>query len=210
MNPFFQKGEKILFVGDSVTQCGRSDDGTDLGQGYPQKIAQIYDALFPESGVTFLNRAYYGDSTQQMLSRYQEAVKPECPDFISIMIGINDTWQRFYSGVAVSCEEMQKNLREYLCRLRSDFPLIKIMILEPVLLPSDPKKRCFREDLDPKIEVIRDLAAQYADFFLPADGLLHAQMLHTPAKELSADGVHLLAKGHAVLAYSWLKHLHII
>lgn len=211
MNPFFKKGARVLFTGDSVTDCDRDrGDEASLGNGYPQKVAGIYAALFPDQGVTFLNRAVSGDTTEQMLSRYDTNLKAVAPDFVSIMIGVNDTWRRFDSGISTTPEQTQANLEEYLQRIRQDFPQVGILLMEPLLLPSDPQKRCFRADLDPKIEKIRDLAVKYADYYIPTDGLLHAASVKIPAQELSADGVHPLEKGHAVIARIWLKCLGIL
>lgn len=211
MNPFFKKGTKILFMGDSVTDCDRDrSDPYGLGNGYPKKVVEIYNSLYPDSGVVFQNRAISGDTTARMLARYDEDLKALAPDFISIMIGVNDTWRHFDNGVYTPPEVTEANLEEYLQRIRRDFPEAKVMLMEPLLLPSDPQKLCFREDLDPKIAKIRALGIKYADYFLPTDGLINAAAVTTPATELSADGVHPLEKGHAVIAYHWLKCLHII
>ena len=57
MKPFFSKNSTVLFYGDSITDVGRNrEDFYGLGNGYPVKAASIYQTLFPEQKVTFLNR----------------------------------------------------------------------------------------------------------------------------------------------------------
>jgi hypothetical protein len=52
-------GMKILFQGDSITDCKRSRDSPDvlpLGTGYPFMIASRLAARHPELGLAFTNR----------------------------------------------------------------------------------------------------------------------------------------------------------
>lgn len=54
----------------------------------------------------------------------------------------------------------------------------KIIILEQFLIPV-PDKEFFHVDLDPKIQITRKLAREYADVFIPLDGLFAALALVT-------------------------------
>ena len=65
-----------------------------------------------------------------------------------------------------------------------------LLLLEPFLLHADPAKECFREDLDPKILAARRVARDYADMFLPLDGLLAAASVIEEPSHWSGDGVH--------------------
>lgn len=212
MYSFFKEGSVILFQGDSVTDCGRDrTQREELGNGYPKKIADIWHTLFGE-GVTFLNRGVSGDTTAMMLARYEQDVLALRPDFISILIGINDTWRRYDSGTPTSADAFEGNYRAFLQNIRRDLPQAKILMMEPFLLPSDPGKAVFREDLDPKLARVRKLAAEFADYFLPLDGYLNAQAAagEREASGISADGVHPVSFGHSLIAEAWLKQLHIL
>ncbi|MCI8622498.1 MAG: SGNH/GDSL hydrolase family protein [Provencibacterium sp.] len=212
MRSFFKAGSVVLFQGDSVTDCGRDRTQREgLGNGYPLKIADIWRTLFGE-GVTFLNRGVSGDTTEMMLARYEEDVRALQPDFISILIGINDTWRRYDSDRITPVEAFEKNYRGFLSRIRRDQPEAKIFMMEPFLLPSDPNKSVFREDLDPKLCCVRKLAEEFADYFLPLDGLLNAKAItgEGGAAAISADGVHPLSFGHSLIAEAWLKELGIL
>ncbi|MCI8443055.1 MAG: SGNH/GDSL hydrolase family protein [Provencibacterium sp.] len=212
MRSFFKDGSVVLFQGDSVTDCGRDRTQHEgLGDGYPQKIASIWRTLFGE-GVTFLNRGVSGDTTAMMLARYEQDVRALQPDFISILIGINDTWRRYDSNTPTSEETFEKNYRTFLENIRRDLPKTKILMIEPFLLPSDPAKAVFREDLDPKLIRVRKLAAEFADYFLPMDGFLNAQAAagERGACDISQDGVHPVSYGHSLIAHYWLKELQIL
>lgn len=212
MRSFFKKGSVVLFQGDSVTDCGRDRTQREgLGNGYPQKIASIWRTLFGE-GVTFLNRGVSGDTTEMMLARYEQDVRELQPDFISILIGINDTWRRYDSDRPTSADRFEENYRAFLTNIRRDLRETKILMLEPFLLPSDPQKAVFREDLDPKLIRVRKLAAEFADYFLPMDGFLNAQAAtgEGGAAAISEDGVHPVSYGHSLIAGAWLKELQIL
>ena len=212
MQTFFREGSVVLFQGDSVTDCGRDRTQAEgLGDGYPKKIADIWHTLFGE-GVTFLNRGVSGDTTAMMLARYEQDVRALRPDFVSILIGINDTWRRYDSDRPTSADAFEENYRTFLQNIRRDLPQTKILMMEPFLLPSDPNKEIFREDLDPKLLRVRRLAAEFADYFLPLDGYLNAQAAcqECGAGGISADGVHPVSFGHSLIAGAWLRELGIL
>ena len=204
-------GKKVLFQGDSITDCGRERGTDDLGAGYPARVAQVYRSLYPESGTVFLNRGVSGDRSRDLLERYEEDFLAVKPDFISILIGINDTWRRYDSADPTGTEQYESNYRRLLEQLHRDLPQAKIMVIEPFLIPTDPQKECWHEDLDPKIRAARRMAGEYADYFLPMDGLF-AGLLAEGARpeELSEDGVHPAPAGHAAIAKEYLKLLGLI
>ena len=201
-------GERVLFQGDSITDCGRIRETDDLGAGYPEKVARMYRCLYPGSGTQFINRGVSGNRSCDLLKRYEEDFLAVRPDFISVLIGINDTWRGYDSADPTSAEQYESNYRTLLERLRRDLPQAKLMIIEPFLIPTDPEKECWHTDLDPKIQAARRLAREYADYFLPMDGLFQSRIVGgaSPA-ELSEDGVHPTEAGHAVIAQAYLRLL---
>jgi lysophospholipase L1-like esterase len=210
-------GKRVLFQGDSVTDCGRdredfpNRDGSLLGYGYPAKIAALYGILFPETETVFLNRGISGNRTGDLLERYERDFRDIKPDLISILIGINDVWRRYDRDDPTSPEGFEQNYRTLLERLKGDLPGVKILIMEPFLLHPLPDRRQWHEDLDPKIQVVRKLAGEFADYFLPTDGILARYAAEgIPEGSIAADGVHPTPAGHGILAYEWLRCLEII
>ena len=60
-------------------------------------------------------------------------------------------------------------------------------------------------DLDPKIQIVRKLAREYADAYLPIDGLLAAAYLGTEPTVYAADGVHPTEEGARFIADYYLE-----
>ncbi|MDR1637400.1 MAG: SGNH/GDSL hydrolase family protein [Treponema sp.] len=212
MKKIFTKGTIILFQGDSVTDCHRvREDENSLGEGYPAKIAGLWEALFPESGVRFINRGISGNRTGDLLDRYRNDFAALKPDLISILIGINDTWRRYDRNDPTTTEKFEQNYRRLLENLKRDLPSASIVLMEPFLLDTDPAKRLWREDLDPKIQAVRNLAREFAGVFIPLDGILASYAVAgIKDPELSADGVHPSPQGHGVIAGEWLKALGVL
>jgi len=213
MKQFFQPGQTVLFQGDSVTDSGRiREDAHSLSEGYPGRVADIYNALFPNNEITFYNRGNFGNRSSDLLARYEADFKALKPDFLSILIGINDVWRRYDENDPTSAQQYEKNYRTLLTQVRNDFPKIKIMMIDPFLLKTTPEKFCWREEVDSKIQVVRTLATEFADYYLPLDSILNTLCctnLYTPA-QLSTDSVHPTYTGHGVIAYQYLKALDII
>lgn len=211
MNSFFKKGQTVLFQGDSITDCGRvREDITNLGAGYPDKIADVYKKLYAENDITFVNKGVSGDRVKDILARYDEDVLAIKPDFISILIGINDVWRRYDNNDPTSVEDFEKSYETLLEKIVKDFPNIKIMIIEPFLLHGTEEKECWHEDLDPKIQVVRKLAMKYADYFLPGDGIMAREACEYGPEALAGDGVHPTDLGHSILAKEYMNLLGII
>jgi len=63
----------------------------------------------------------------------------------------------------------------------------------------------WREDLEPKIAITRQLAQDYKAICLPLDGIFSRAAALRPASFWLRDGVHPTSAGHALIAQSWLK-----
>lgn len=209
MKEFFNKGQVVLFQGDSVTDCGRDrEDITSLSYGYPGIIAKTYNLYFPDNEVTFINKGISGNRVKDVLNRYEEDIKEIHPDFISILIGINDTWRKYDSNDPTTPEEFEATYRKLLNLIKTDLPDCKIMIIEPFVLNSLPDRALWREDLDPKIQVVRKLAKEYADYYVPLDGILaKVEVEQYSCEQLASDGVHPSHLGHGIIAQEYIKAL---
>lgn len=209
MKSILTKGQTLLFQGDSITDCNRDrDDIGSLSGGYPGMVAKMYNLLFPDNEVTFINKGISGNRVIDLLERYDEDFKELNPDFISILIGINDTWRRYDANDPTSRESFMNSYRELLSKIKADMPNTKIMIVEPFVLYSLEDRKAWREDLDPKIDVVRELAKEYADYYLPLDGILaKAAVEEYTSEEIAEDGVHPSQKGHSIIAREYMKVL---
>ncbi|MEG0770324.1 MAG: GDSL-type esterase/lipase family protein [Clostridia bacterium] len=212
MNKFFKDGQTVLFQGDSITDTGRDrEDITSLGNGYPKYVKAIYDGMFPYNKVNFINKGIANDGLSHLLSRYDTDFKEINPDFISILIGINDVNPKCDANSLADVKPFYEKYELLLTKIKKDMPNAPIMIIEPFLVMTDPKYFYWHNDLDPKIQAIRALAKKYADYYLPLDGILTSYTFKGySADDLTGDGVHPSPTGAAIIANEYLKTLNII
>ena len=201
-----ENGQKILFIGDSVTDCGRttSENINFLGHGYPIFIASLLGAEMPETELTFVNTGISGNRVCDLKNRWQQDVIDHKPDVVSILIGINDVWRRYDSNSPTPAEVFEQDYRAILEKTISDLPGVQIVMMEPFLLPIPEDRRMWREDLDVKLQVIRDLAVEFADVLVSLDGIFAAAAVKREKSFWTPDGVHPAAPGHALIAESWI------
>jgi acyl-CoA thioesterase I len=205
MTPLIEDNAVVLFQGDSITDAGRSSvDDADLGFGYAATAAAWFSALYPQKRVTFLNRGISGNRVKDLRARWQ----PDClnlkPAWVSIMIGVNDTWRRYDSGDSTSTEAYERDYRAILEAVRDSLHA-RLIILEPFLLPVPPDRAAWRVDLDPKIAVARALAREFDAIYVPLDGLFAAAATRREPAFWLPDGVHPTPAGHAFIAQAWLR-----
>ena len=180
---------KIFFQGDSITDAGRDySDPHNLGAGYPKYAAAEIKKAFPDREFEFLDLGISGNEVNHLLSRLEKDFIDIDADIISVLIGINDVWHHAGEEHWMSNELFEEQYRTLLTALK-ERTHAKIMIMEPFLIPVEDKKR-FREDLAPKIEIIRKLAREFADVYLPTDGLLASAFIGKEPTDFAADGVH--------------------
>jgi len=190
----------VLFIGDSVTDCGRRDDpDRNLGHGYVRLVDEAF--LAGGTPATVVNRGVGGDRVRDLAARWEKDALAVAPTLISVMVGVNDTWRRYDDNDPTSAERFEADYRDILSRLpgRDEMALV---LMEPFLLPVTPAKAKWRDDLDPKIAVVRALAAEFGAVLVPTDEYLNG--LDLPAAEIAADGVHPTELGHQLIARLWL------
>jgi acyl-CoA thioesterase-1 len=190
----------VLFIGDSVTDCGRRDDpDRGLGHGY----VRLIDEAFAAGGTpaTVVNRGISGNRVRDLRARWQRDALDVRPMLTSVLIGVNDMWRRYDDNDPTTAEAFEADYRAILDALPSRDEMALVLV-EPFLLPVTETKRGWREDLEPKIAVVRALAEEYGAVLVPADEHLNA--LDIPPAEIAADGVHPTELGHELLAKLWL------
>ncbi|RED87559.1 SGNH/GDSL hydrolase family protein [Cohnella phaseoli] len=200
-----KQGDIVLFQGDSITDAGRDrSNGADLGRGYALMAAGWFNALFPELGAKFLNRGISGNRVKDLQARWQQDCVDLQPDWVSIYIGINDCWRRYDREDPTSVETFAAGYRDLLERT-SQMTKAKIVMLEPFVLPVPEDRKQWREDLDPKINIVRELAREFGAHLVPLDGLFAQASTKASSADWAPDGVHPSPAGHALIARAWLQ-----
>ncbi|QQZ59432.1 SGNH/GDSL hydrolase family protein [Paenibacillus sonchi] len=201
----FQENDIILFQGDSITDWGRNyEDPSSLGVGYALMVAARLGLLYPEKKLTFINRGISGNRAADLQRRWDKDCLELKPTVVSIYIGINDTWRRFDSGEETTAAQFEASYRDIIERtLRATNA--KLILVEPFVLPVSEDRKGWRQDLDPKIHVVRELAREYGALLVPLDGLFAAASMKADSAFWAPDGVHPSPAGHALITDAWLK-----
>ena len=179
----------LVFQGDSITDAGRDKRNYHhMGNGYPKYAAELIAAAHPEIEFDFINFGISGNRTDQLFDRiYPDGIAFQ-PDIISILIGINDIWHR-KNNIFTTDEQIETNYRAILTLLREKTNA-KIVILAPYVL--DAASNCYlADDLKAVLPIIRKLANEFADVYVPLDEIFEEAMKTQPEPlYYSGDGVH--------------------
>ncbi|MBC2594727.1 SGNH/GDSL hydrolase family protein [Ruficoccus amylovorans] len=204
MSLIFKADQTILFQGDSITDCARDrEDHAGMGNGYASLAAAWLNAARPELNLTLLNRGISGNRAIDLSDRWQKDCLDLKPDWVSILIGVNDTWRRFDSNDPTSTEDYTRHYRDILTR--SAAAGMGLIVCEPFLLPVPEDRKAWREDLDPRIHAARELAREFKAIYVPFDGVFAAASTQRPCEFWAPDGVHPTTAGHALMARHWLR-----
>ena len=91
----FERGQRIVFIGDSITDCGRRDVFAPYGNGYVSLVRAFVTARYPERRLRWENRGIGGNTTRDLLARWDDDAIALRPDWLSVKIGINDVWRKY-------------------------------------------------------------------------------------------------------------------
>jgi lysophospholipase L1-like esterase len=200
----FKQNDLILFTGDSITDCGRDrNDVASLGTGYASMIAGRLQRDFPELYLNFRNTGISGDRTCDLLDRWDEDCIGIKPDWVSILAGINNTWRRYDADDHTPDVRFEEEYRRLLQRVKDETDA-RIIMCSPFLLHIDASVEGMREDLNPKIAIIKNLAVEFGAVWVDFDAaFVAAEQRHIPSY-WAGDGVHPSDAGHALMAETWL------
>ncbi len=198
-------GSTVMFTGDSITDCQHLEIEQPLGWGYPLRVAGEWGLRHPDRPVAWHNTGIAGNKVMDLEPRWQRDVLDVHPDVVSILVGINDVGWHSYApdGYVIPVEDYAAGYDRLLAPLADAGA--QLILIEPFLLPLNDDQRAQREDLDPKIQAVRELAHRYRAHLLAADGLFAGLAATTGPQYWAADGVHPTPAGHAALADAWLR-----
>ena len=92
----------IAFLGDSVTQgcfeCYFDENNTiqtvfDAKSGYPTRVKEILNILYPSVQINVINSGISGDSAPNGSNRFERDIAPFNPDLVVVSFGLNDGCQ---------------------------------------------------------------------------------------------------------------------
>jgi lysophospholipase L1-like esterase len=201
----FAPGQKILFIGDSITDCDRRGAAAPYGTGYMRLVRDLLSARYSEYGLTFVNRGVSGDTTRDLAARWERDVIAVRPDWLAVLIGINDVWRAFGGNPceAVPLGEYTATLRRLLDRTRAATDA-RLILMEPYMIEPD-RAQPMRRQMDAYGAAVRQLAADYQAVLVPTQAAFDAALQQTTPAAWADDQIHPNGPGHAVIALAFLR-----
>lgn len=202
----FTKPTTLLFVGDSITDCGRNREsgGIDLGAGYVLQVQALLGAHHPEAKIRFLNKGISGNRVTDLEARWEDGVLAHKPDWVSVMIGINDVWRQFDKPLVeqVSLEAYSEKLEALIQRT---LPQVEGMIvMSPFFLETNVEEP-MRAMMDSYGAAARAIAERNGLRFVDVQAAFDAWLVHNHTLQLCGDRVHPNAVGHNIIASAFLN-----
>lgn len=208
----FEDFDRVVFAGDSVTDAGSflpvgEGLADSLGRGYVRKIENLIGALYPNIFVRVTNSGVGGNTSRDLLARFQRDVLDLKPDWVSICIGINDVWRQYdcpaMRDYHVYPEEYEENLRQMLSMLEGRIK--GVFLMTPFYIETNKQDR-MRKRVDEYCAICKKLAEEYNCTFVDLQGRFDNYLTHKQyAGYVSVDRVHPNEIGATIIAHEFLK-----
>ena len=192
----------IIFLGDSITDAGRKNSPNQLGYGYVNILSESIKGS--EGKWSIVNRGVDGYITERVARCLHHDCIPLRPDYVSILVGINDigmiacsksSWQdKLYL-----LEDSIRSYHEMLFDLSRETSA-KVITLEPFVFPKDDKYQDWIPWQKKMSKNIHKLAKNYGAHFIPTQEPLNRKIEELGYEAVTTDGIHLTPLGHQLLA----------
>jgi len=190
------KGQKIAFLGDSITQAGARPNG------YCELVIRTLNAQSLE--VTPRYAGISGHKSNQMLARLEKDVLSHKPDWMTLSCGVNDVW---HGDRGVALEPYKNNITAIVDRAQAAG--VKVMILTSTMIRED-QANDLNQRLAPYNAFLKNLAKEKKCLFADLNADMQEALKHFPedspkGKQLTSDGVHMNPLGNYMMAKGVLK-----
>ena len=205
----------IVFQGDSITDAGRDrEKNVSTGRGYATLVKAQLSAEEPYQ-YQFYNRGISGNRVVDLYARIKIDMINLKPDYMSILIGVNDVWHEVAKQNGVDAEKYEMVYGLLIEELKQALPQLKIMILEPFVLKGtatvsteeNPERwEYFSREVPLRAAAAKRIAEKYDLLFVPLQEMFTAAEATAPAPGYwLRDGVHPTIAGHELIKQAWLK-----
>ncbi len=200
-----RNGEVLLFVGDSITDCNRRSTARPLGEGYVKLFADFLCIREPEKSITVINKGISGNRVTDLDNRWADDVLRHKPDWLSILIGINDSHSVLRADpAAVPPDRFKEVYNSLLKRTRIALPKCRIILIDPFYISSDKTKGSLRAEvlqLLPKyLRVVKELSQKHHTCHVPIHAVFQKLLRYQEPDMFCPEPVHPNLTGHLVIA----------
>jgi len=207
-----EKGNVVLFQGDSITDAGREKEkelpnsAWSFGLGYAFLAASALLNELPEKNLTIYNRGISGNKVYQLADRWQKDCIDLKPNVLSILIGVNDYWHTRNGNYDGTVEVYEKDYRALLKRTKEAFPGIKLVLCEPFyVLETSAVDKTWIEPMKQYQASAKKIADEFNTIWVPFQDVFDEAIKHAPATYWTGDGVHPAMPGAQLMAEAWLR-----
>jgi len=207
----FRDGQKVLFIGDSITDCGRRDSAAPLGDGYVKLLNDLVTAGWPERSLMWINKGIGGNKVTDLQDRWEDDVIREAPDWLSVKIGINDLHTYLWDKQnGVSPKRFREAYDEILTRATTRITP-QLILVTPFYISTDRSGQSARsmvlDSLPEYIGVVESMAQKFGARLVRLQSVFERQLQHRPAEVFCPEPVHPNRTGHLLIAQEALRVL---
>ena len=208
----FENMDRIVFIGDSVTDMGSENPVGEglfdkVGHGYVRMVENLLCSVYPEVFLRVTNCGIGGQTSRNLLERWDRDVLNLNPQWVSICIGINDVWRQFDTPAIpdeqVLPEEYERNVEEMI--LRTKDKVKGIFLLSPYYIEPLREDK-MRARMDEYVAICKKLADKHGCRYVDFQKLYedYCQIRHS--SYIAWDRVHPNQVGATLMAREFLKH----
>lgn len=203
--------DRIVFAGDSVTDMGSVNpvgEGLfdNVGRSYVRIIENMLAVYYPEIKVRVTNSGISGNTSRDLLARFDRDVVELNPDWVSICIGINDVWRQFDSPAITDShvlpDEYEKNVEDMIMRVKDKVK--GIFILSPYIIEPN-KEDWMRKRMDEYVEISKKLADKHQCVFVDFQKMYEDYCRIRYSAYIAWDRIHPNQIGATLMAREFLK-----
>ena len=206
----FEAKDRIVFAGDSVTDMGSQNPVGEglfdsLGFGYVRMTENLLMSTYPELALRIVNAGISGNTSRDLLQRWDRDVMEPCPQWVSICIGINDVLRQFDSPAEsfVTPEEYRDNVEQMILRTKDK---VKGMFLLTPYYMEPSQQDALRARMDEYGAVCKDLAQKYGCVLVDLQALFDRYFQFRHSSYIAWDRIHPNQIGAMVIAKEFLAH----
>lgn len=207
----FENYDRIVFAGDSVTDMesacpvGEGMHGK-LGKGYVKIVDSMLAMAYPEINLRVTNSGIGGNTSRDLLARFDRDVVELEPQWVSICIGINDVWRQFdLPGIRsrhVLPDEYEANVEDMILRVKGKVK--GIFILSPYIIEAN-RADTMRARMDEYVEICRRLANKHGCVFVDFQKMYEDYCKVRHAASIAWDRIHPNQTGSMMMARAFLE-----
>ena len=208
----FKHLDRIVFAGDSVTDMGSTNpvgEGSfdSVGHGYVRVVENMLATWYPETFVRVTNSGISGNTSRDLLARFDRDVVDLHPDWVSICIGINDVWRQFdlpaITDSHVLPEEYRRNVEAMILKVKDKVK--GVFLLSPYIM-EPCREDAMRRRMDEYVAICRDLAEKHGCTFVDFQKMYEDYCRIRHSAYVAWDRIHPNQIGATLMAKEFLKH----